>query len=85
MVQFSSTSLKLTTKIIVSILCCDFVSSDKQEQQCRQMMAGLDKVARDLEIQERAIQARMRPPLELKKPLQDSGDRLQDLRVITGL
>nr|XP_057904092.1 periplakin [Doryrhamphus excisus] len=56
--------------------------ADKQEQQCRQMMAGLDKVAGDLDKQEKAIQARLRPPLELKKPLQDSSDRLQDLRDI---
>ncbi|XP_061605604.1 periplakin [Phyllopteryx taeniolatus] len=56
--------------------------ADKQEQQCRQMMAGLDKVASDLDKQERAVQARLRPPLELKKSLQDSGDRLQDMRDI---
>ncbi|XP_054614550.1 periplakin [Dunckerocampus dactyliophorus] len=56
--------------------------ADKQEQQCRQMMAGLDKVAGDLDKQEKAIQARLRPPLELKKPLQDSADRLQDLKDI---
>ncbi|XP_077390053.1 periplakin [Festucalex cinctus] len=56
--------------------------ADKQEQQCRQLMAELDKVARQMDIQERAIQARMRPPLELKKPLQESGDRMQDLRDI---
>ncbi|XP_049601631.1 periplakin [Syngnathus scovelli] len=56
--------------------------ADKQEQQCRQMMAGLDKVARDLDTQERTLQSRMRPPLDLKKPLQDSSDRLQDLRDI---
>ncbi|XP_061761899.1 periplakin [Nerophis ophidion] len=56
--------------------------ADKEEQQCRQMMAGLDKVAADIDKQEKAIQARLRPPLELKKPLQDSADRLQEFRDI---
>lgn len=59
------------------------VTSDKQEQQCRQLMAGLDKVYSDLDKQEKAIYARVRPPLEQNRPLQDSADRLQDLRVIT--
>lgn len=55
---------------------------DKEEQQCRQMMAGLDKVVSDLDKQEKAIYTRVRPPLEQTRPVQDSADRLQDLRVI---
>lgn len=58
------------------------VTSDKQEQQCRQMMASLDKVVNDLDKQEKAICSRARPPLEQNRPVQDSADRLQDLRVI---
>lgn len=57
-------------------------TSDKQEQQCRQMMASLDKVVSDLDKQEKAIYSKVRPPLEQNRPVQDSADRLQDLRVI---
>lgn len=46
------------------------------------MMAGLDKVVSDLDKQEKAIYTRIRPPLEHNRPVQDSADRLQDLRVI---
>uniref|UniRef100_A0A8C7SKP2 Periplakin n=1 Tax=Oncorhynchus mykiss TaxID=8022 RepID=A0A8C7SKP2_ONCMY len=49
-----------------------------EEQQCRQLMAGLDKVTSDLDKQEKAIYSRVRPPLEQTRPLQDSADRLQD-------
>lgn len=56
--------------------------TDTQEQQCRQLMAGLDKVISDLDKQEKAIHARVRPPLEQNRPLQDSADRLQDMRDI---
>ncbi|XP_037648271.1 periplakin [Sebastes umbrosus] len=55
---------------------------DKQEQQCRQLMAGLDKVVSDLDKQEKGIYARVRPPLEQNRPLQDSADRLQDMKDI---
>lgn len=57
------------------------VISDKQEQQCRQLMAGLDKIVSDLDKQEKAIYTRVRPPLEQNRPLQDSADRLQDMKV----
>uniref|UniRef100_A0A672Q8L0 Periplakin-like n=1 Tax=Sinocyclocheilus grahami TaxID=75366 RepID=A0A672Q8L0_SINGR len=56
-------------------------TGDKQEQQCRQLMAGLDKVVGDLDKQEKAIYSRVRPPLEQTRPLQDSADRLQDIKV----
>lgn len=56
--------------------------TDKQEQQCRQMMASLDKVVSDLDKQEKAICSIVRPPLEQNRPVQDSADRLQDLRDI---
>ncbi|XP_046893628.1 periplakin [Hypomesus transpacificus] len=60
----------------------DGSGSDKQEQQCRQLMAGLDKVISDLDKQEKAIYTRVRPPLEQTRPLQDSADRLQDMKDI---
>ncbi|XP_023654268.2 periplakin [Paramormyrops kingsleyae] len=56
--------------------------TDKQEQQCRQMMANLDRVVNDLDKQEKALYSRVRPPLEQNRPLQDSADRLQDLKDI---
>ncbi|KAI7803000.1 periplakin [Triplophysa rosa] len=56
---------------------------DKQEQQCRQLMAGLDKVIGDLDKQEKSIYTQVRPPLEQTRPVQDSSDRLQDMRDIT--
>lgn len=45
------------------------------------MMASLDKVVSDLNKQEKAICSKVRPPLEQNRPVQDSADRLQDLRV----
>ncbi|CAN9505348.1 unnamed protein product [Ophioblennius macclurei] len=56
--------------------------TDKDEQQCRQLMAGLDKVVNDLDKQEKAIYSHTRPPLEQNRALQDSTDRLQELRDI---
>uniref|UniRef100_A0AAQ6ALL2 Desmoplakin SH3 domain-containing protein n=1 Tax=Amphiprion ocellaris TaxID=80972 RepID=A0AAQ6ALL2_AMPOC len=50
--------------------------------QCRQLMAGLDKVVSDLDKKEKAVYARVRPPLEQNRPLQDSTDRLQDMKDI---
>lgn len=58
---------------------------DKQEMQCRQQMAGLDKVISDLDKQEKAIYTRVRPPLESARPFQDSADRLQDMKVCFSL
>uniref|UniRef100_A0A8B9HDT6 SH3 domain-containing protein n=1 Tax=Astyanax mexicanus TaxID=7994 RepID=A0A8B9HDT6_ASTMX len=55
---------------------------DKQEVQCRQLMAGLDKVVNDLDKQEKAINAQVRPPLEQTRPVQDSYDRLQHMKDI---
>ncbi|XP_029945868.1 periplakin [Salarias fasciatus] len=57
--------------------------TDKDEQQCRQLMAGLDKVVSDLDKQEKAIHSQTRPPLEQTRALQDSADRLQELRDIS--
>lgn len=44
-------------------------------------MAGLDKVVNDLDKQEKAIYSQVRPPLEQSRPVQDSADRLQNMRV----
>ncbi|KAM9457669.1 periplakin [Clarias gariepinus] len=58
---------------------------DKQELQCRQLMAGLDKVVNDLDKQEKAIYSQVRPPLEQSRPVQDSADRQQNLRDISSI
>uniref|UniRef100_A0A665U3C1 Uncharacterized protein n=1 Tax=Echeneis naucrates TaxID=173247 RepID=A0A665U3C1_ECHNA len=60
----------------------EHIQLNQQEQQCRQLMASLDKVVSDLDKQEKAIHARVRPPLEQNRPLQDSADRLQDMKDI---
>ncbi|XP_061089282.1 periplakin-like [Conger conger] len=56
------------------------IHSDDQEQQCRQLMAGLEKVTNDLDKQEKAIYTCVRPPLEQIRALQDSADRLQEFK-----
>uniref|UniRef100_A0A8K9UAR0 Periplakin n=1 Tax=Oncorhynchus mykiss TaxID=8022 RepID=A0A8K9UAR0_ONCMY len=61
------------------------LKKDGSEQQCRQLMAGLDKVTSDLDKQEKAIYSRVRPPLEQTRPLQDSADRLQDVKDIAAV
>uniref|UniRef100_A0A8C5JQL6 Periplakin n=1 Tax=Junco hyemalis TaxID=40217 RepID=A0A8C5JQL6_JUNHY len=47
----------------------------------RQLLAGLEKVTSDLEKQEKAITANLRPPLEQSRAVQDSTERSKDLKV----
>ncbi|KAJ8364075.1 hypothetical protein SKAU_G00129060 [Synaphobranchus kaupii] len=61
------------------------IRSDEQEQQCRQLMAGLEKVTNDLDKQEKAIYTCVRPPLEQIRALQDVADRLQDFKEIKAI
>ncbi|NXD30702.1 PEPL protein, partial [Spelaeornis formosus] len=49
----------------------------------RQLLAGLEKVSSDLEKQEKAITANLRPPLEQSRAVQDSAERAKDLKNIT--
>ncbi|NXC30738.1 PEPL protein, partial [Campylorhamphus procurvoides] len=49
----------------------------------RQLLAGLEKVNSDLEKQEKAITANLRPPLEQSRAVQDSTERSKDLKNIT--
>uniref|UniRef100_A0A8C9W103 Periplakin n=1 Tax=Scleropages formosus TaxID=113540 RepID=A0A8C9W103_SCLFO len=55
--------------------------ASNQDQLCLRLMACLEKVTSDLEKQEKAIYNCLRPPLQQNHPLQDSSDRLQDLKV----
>lgn len=50
----------------------------------RQLLAGLEKVNSDLEKQEKAITANLRPPLEQSRAVQDSAERSKDLKVQQG-
>ncbi|KAL4685717.1 hypothetical protein H8959_001314 [Pygathrix nigripes] len=56
---------------------------DASDLQGRQVLAGLDKVARDLDRQEKAITGILRPPLEQGRAVQDSAERAKDLKNIT--
>ncbi|XP_019515837.1 PREDICTED: periplakin isoform X2 [Hipposideros armiger] len=56
---------------------------DTSDLQGRQLLAGLDKVASDLDRQEKAITAILRPPLEQGRAVQDSAERAKDLKNIT--
>ncbi|XP_059271369.1 periplakin isoform X1 [Mustela nigripes] len=56
---------------------------DASDLQGRHLLAGLDKVARDLDRQEKAITAILRPPLEQGRAVQDSAERAKDLKNIT--
>uniref|UniRef100_A0A8C0VLV9 Periplakin n=1 Tax=Cyanistes caeruleus TaxID=156563 RepID=A0A8C0VLV9_CYACU len=49
----------------------------------RQLLAGLEKVTSDLDKQEKAITANLRPPLEQSRAVQDSTERSKDLKNIT--
>uniref|UniRef100_A0A803VZJ6 Periplakin n=1 Tax=Ficedula albicollis TaxID=59894 RepID=A0A803VZJ6_FICAL len=49
----------------------------------RQLLAGLEKVNSDLDKQEKAITANLRPPLEQSRAVQDSTERSKDLKNIT--
>lgn len=59
----------------------DLPPSDASDLQGRQLLAGLDKVASDLDRQEKAITAILRPPLEQGRAVQDSAERAKDLKV----
>ncbi|XP_039587807.1 periplakin [Passer montanus] len=50
----------------------------------RQLLAGLEKVNSDLDKQEKAITANLRPPLEQSRAVQDSTERSKDLKVGLG-
>ncbi|XP_052051226.1 periplakin [Apodemus sylvaticus] len=56
---------------------------DASDLQGRQLLAGLDKVASDLDRQEKAITGILRPPLEHGRAIEDSAERAKDLKNIT--
>ncbi|KAH1183637.1 periplakin [Mauremys mutica] len=56
---------------------------DAASIQVRQLLAGLDKVNSDLDKQEKAITANLRPPLEHNRAVQDSAERSKDLKNIS--
>ncbi|XP_072838472.2 periplakin [Pogona vitticeps] len=56
---------------------------DATSVQGRQLLAGLEKVNGELDRQEKAITAKLRPPLEQSRAVQDSAERARDLKNIT--
>ncbi|XP_048187656.1 periplakin isoform X2 [Perognathus longimembris pacificus] len=56
---------------------------DASDLQGRQLLASLDKVASDLDRQEKAVTGILRPPLEQGRAVQDSAERSKDLKNIT--
>nr|XP_006984729.1 periplakin [Peromyscus maniculatus bairdii] len=56
---------------------------DASDLQGRQLLAGLDKVASDLDRQEKAITGILRPPLEQGRAIEDSAERAKDLKNIS--
>ncbi|OCT61800.1 periplakin [Xenopus laevis] len=59
------------------------VATGAQDNQGRQLLAGLDRVVSDLERQEKAISSQLRPPLEQNRAVQDSSERLKELKNIS--
>ncbi|CAH2307883.1 periplakin [Pelobates cultripes] len=57
--------------------------SSSQDTQGRQLLAGMDKVISDLDRQEKAISFQLRPPLEQNRGVQDSSERLKELKNIS--
>ncbi|XP_060028418.1 periplakin isoform X2 [Erinaceus europaeus] len=53
---------------------------DASDLQGRQLLASLDKVASDLDRQEKAITGVLRPPLEQSRAVQDSTERAEALK-----
>ncbi|XP_039095232.1 periplakin [Hyaena hyaena] len=56
---------------------------EASDLQGRHLLAALDRVARDLDRQEKAITGILRPPLEQGRAVQDSAERAKDLKNIT--
>uniref|UniRef100_A0A9L0K986 Periplakin n=1 Tax=Equus asinus TaxID=9793 RepID=A0A9L0K986_EQUAS len=65
------------------VLKAENPGADASDLQGRQLLAGLDKVASDLDRQEKAITGILRPPLEQGRAVQDSAERAKDLKNIT--
>uniref|UniRef100_G3SRZ5 Periplakin n=1 Tax=Loxodonta africana TaxID=9785 RepID=G3SRZ5_LOXAF len=65
------------------VLKAENPGADASDLQGRQLLAGLDKVARDLDQQEKAITGILRPPLEQGRAVQDSAERAKGLKNIT--
>jgi hypothetical protein len=68
----------------LSPLTCVLPPTDASDLQGRQLLASLDKVASDLDKQEKVITGILRPPLEQGRAVQDSAQRAKDLKVLQG-
>ncbi|XP_073504657.1 periplakin isoform X1 [Phyllobates terribilis] len=57
-------------------------TTNAQDVQGRQLLAGMDRVITDLDRQEKSISSYLRPPLEQNRAVQDSSERLKELKNI---
>ncbi|XP_069840398.1 periplakin [Dendropsophus ebraccatus] len=57
-------------------------TTNTQDTQGRHLLAGMDRVITDLDRQEKSISSYLRPPLEQSRSVQDSSERLKELKNI---
>ncbi|XP_075686809.1 periplakin isoform X2 [Rhinoderma darwinii] len=57
-------------------------TTNAQDTQGRQLLAGMDRVITDLDRQEKSISSNLRPPLEQNRAVQDASERLKELKNI---
>ncbi|KAG9469435.1 hypothetical protein GDO78_020487 [Eleutherodactylus coqui] len=57
-------------------------TTNAQDAQGRQLLAGMDRIITDLDRQEKGISSYLRPPLEQNRAVQDSSERLKELKNI---
>ncbi|KAM3916642.1 periplakin [Leptodactylus fuscus] len=57
-------------------------TTNAQDNQGRQLLAGMDRIITDLDRQEKSISSYLRPPLEQNRAVQDSSERLKELKNI---
>lgn len=58
-------------------------TTSTQDTQGRQLLAGMDRIITDLDRQEKSISSYLRPPLEQSRAVQDSSERLKELKDIS--
>lgn len=58
------------------------VTTNAQDTQGRQLLAGMDRVITDLDRQEKSISSYLRPPVEQNRAVQDTSERLKELKNI---
>ncbi|KAG8545403.1 hypothetical protein GDO81_020937 [Engystomops pustulosus] len=57
-------------------------TTNAQDAQGHQLLAGMDRIITSLDRQEKAISSHLRPPLEQSRAVQDSSERIKELKNI---